>query len=210
MAQGPSSTTPSGAEDFYEFGIYRLEVSSRSLFRSGEFVPLAPKVFDTLLILVKEAGRVVTKDELMQQVWPDAFVEEGSIANNVSTLRKLLNADFEGEGPIATVPKRGYRFTADLRLRSATGEIAVHAPAAPPVTAEIPQKKAILAIHRSRQTGVLLLASGLVVVLAIVAYIYFVSGRQVISAKDTIVITDFTNKTGDAVFDDALKQALIF
>jgi len=54
-------------------------------------VPLAPKVFDTLLILVKEAGRVVTKDELMQQVWPDAFVEEGSIANNVSTLRKLLN-----------------------------------------------------------------------------------------------------------------------
>ena len=61
MAQGPSSTsssgtTPSGMEDFYEFGVYRLEVSSRSLFRSGEFVPLAPKVFDTLLILVKKLG----------------------------------------------------------------------------------------------------------------------------------------------------------
>jgi eukaryotic-like serine/threonine-protein kinase len=217
MAQGPSSTspsgtTPSGTEDFYEFGVYRLEVSSRSLFRSGEFVPLAPKVFDTLLILVKEAGRVVTKDELMQQVWPDAFVEEGSIANNVSTLRKLLNPDFEGEGPIATVPKRGYRFTAELRLRSATGEIAVHAPAAPPVTSEIPREKGIPAIHGSRQTRALLLASGgvLVFLLAIVAYIYFVSGRQVISEKDTIVITDFTNKTGDAVFDDALKQALIF
>src|SRR5262245_9502285 len=175
MAQGPSSSTPSGAEDFYEFGVYRLEVSSRSLFRSGEFVPLAPKIFDTLLILVKEAGRVVTKDELMQQVWPDAFVDEGSIANNVSTLRKLLNPDFEGEGPIATVPKRGYRFTAELRLRSATGEIAVHAPAAPPVTSEIPRVKGTPAIHSSRQTRALLLASGvLVFLLAMVAYIYFV------------------------------------
>ena len=176
-------------------------------------VPLAPKVFDTLLILVKEAGRVVTKDELMQQVWPDAFVEEGSIANNVSTLRKLLNPDFEGEGPIATVPRRGYRFTDELRLRSATGEIALHAPAALPVTSvasEIPRGRGIPAIHRSRRTMALLLVSGCVLVLAIVAYIYFVSRRQVISEKDTIVITDFTNKTGDAVFDDALKQALIF
>jgi DNA-binding winged helix-turn-helix (wHTH) protein/tetratricopeptide (TPR) repeat protein len=217
MAQDPSSTSPSetapvGMEDFYEFGIYRLEVSSRSLFRSGEFVPLAPKVFDTLLILVKEAGRVVTKDQLMQQVWPDAFVEEGSIANNVSTLRKLLNPDFEGEGPIATVPRRGYRFTAELRLRSATGEIAVHAPAAPPVTAELPLEKSISAVHSFRRTRVWLLASGggVVLVLAIAASIWFVSGRQVISEKDTIVITDFINKTGDTVFDDALKQALIF
>jgi DNA-binding winged helix-turn-helix (wHTH) protein/tetratricopeptide (TPR) repeat protein len=214
MAQSPFSTSPSGAEDFFEFGVYRLEVSSRSLFRSGEFVPLPPKIFDTLLILVKEAGRVVTKDELMQHVWPDTFVEEGSIANHVSTLRKLLNPDFEGEGPIATVPKRGYRFTAELRLRSATGEIAVHAPAAPPVTSEIPREKGIPAIRSFRQTRAWLLAGGgillLVFVLAIVAYIYSVSGRQVISEKDTIVITDFTNKTGDAVFDDALKQALIF
>ena len=194
MAQGPSSPPPSGTEDFYEFGIYRLEVSSRSLFRLGEFVPLAPKVFDTLLILVKEAGRVVTKDELMQQVWPDAFVEEGSIANNISTLRKLLNPDFEGEGPIATVPKRGYRFTAELRLRSSTGEIAVHAPAAPPVAAEIPREKGIPASYSSRRTRALLLAAGGVLVLAIAACIYFVSARQVISEKDTIVITDFTNK----------------
>src|SRR5882762_7863342 len=146
----------------------------------------------------------------MQQVWPDAFVEEGSIANNVSTLRKLLNPDFEGEGPIATVPRRGYRFTAELRLRSATGEIALHAPAAPLVTPEIPREKRVSEIYSSRRTRALLLASGGLLVLAIVAYIYFVSRRQVISEKDTIVITDFTNKTGDAVFDDALKQALIF
>ena len=212
MAQGPSSTTPSGMEDFYEFGVYRLEVSSRSLFRSGEFVPLAPKVFDTLLILVKEAGRVVTKDELMQQVWPDAFVEEGSIANNVSTLRKLLNPDFEGEGPIATVPRRGYRFTAELRLRSVSGDIAVHAPAAPPVTSEVPREYGTPATPTSRRTKAWLFAAcgTVVLVLTILAYIWSVSTRQVISEKDTIVITDFTNKTGDQVFDDALKQALIF
>jgi DNA-binding winged helix-turn-helix (wHTH) protein/Tol biopolymer transport system component len=128
LPQGPSATGQPGP-DFYEFGIFRLEVSTRSLYRGGEFVPLTPKVLETLLVLVEEAGKVVTKDELMQRVWPDAFVEEGSIANNISILRKTLNPDFPGEGPIATVARRGYRFTAEVSLRSATAEITLRAPA---------------------------------------------------------------------------------
>ena len=130
MPQGPSATGQPGP-DFYEFGVFRLEVSTRSLYRGGEFVPLTPKVLETLLVLVEEAGKVVTKDELMQRVWPDAFVEEGSIANNISILRKTLNPDFTGEGPIATVARRGYRFTAEVSLRSATAEITLRAPAPP-------------------------------------------------------------------------------
>jgi len=183
-----------GPKVLYEFGPFCVDPDKQVLLRDGKPVPVTPKAFDTLLILIRNSREIVSKDELMKAVWPDAFVEEGSIANNISTLRKLLNPDFEGEGPIATVPKRGYRFTAELRLRSSTGEIAVHAPAAPPVAAEIPREKGIPASYSSRRTRALLLAAGGVLVLAIAACIYFVSARQVISEKDTIVITDFTNK----------------
>src|SRR5690349_10828594 len=105
------------AEQFFEFGPFRLTVSTRSLYRGAEFVPVSPKAVDTLFVPVENAGQLVTKDELLQKVWPDAFVEEGSIANNISMLRKLLNPCFEGDGPIATVPRRGYRFTEPVRLR---------------------------------------------------------------------------------------------
>src|SRR5690349_13086041 len=104
--------------DYYEFGPFRLEVSSRSLFRGGEFVPVTPKALDTLYVLVEEAGHVVSKEDLLQRVWPGAFVEEGSIANNISMLRKILNPHFEGDGPIATVARRGYRFTVPVTLKS--------------------------------------------------------------------------------------------
>src|SRR5713226_4340371 len=121
------------AADFYEFGPFQLDVASRGLYRSGEFVPLAPKAFETLLVLVQDAGRVVTKEQLLERVWPDAFVEEGSITNNISTLRKILNPHFEGDGPITTVARRGYRFSAAVRLRSAQAEIALVSEAPPPV-----------------------------------------------------------------------------
>jgi DNA-binding winged helix-turn-helix (wHTH) protein/Tol biopolymer transport system component len=137
LPQGPSATGQPGP-DFYEFGVFRLEVSTRSLYRAGEFVPLTPKVLETLLVLVEDAGKVVTKDELMQRVWPDAFVEEGSIANNISILRKTLNLDFPGEGPIATIARRGYRFTAEVSLRSATAEITLRAPAPSATPASVP------------------------------------------------------------------------
>lgn len=97
-----------------KFGPYRVDRDQRLLFRGSEIIPLAPRLYDTLLALVESGGRVVDKEELLRQVWQDAFVEEGSLARNVSTLRKIL-----GEGPrdhkyIVTVPKRGYRFAGTL------------------------------------------------------------------------------------------------
>src|SRR5262245_61841800 len=115
--------------DFFEFGPFRLEVSSRSLFRDRELIALTPKAFDTLQVLVEEAGRLVTKDELMERVWPDVVVEEGSIANNISMLRKVLNPYFGADGSIATVARRGYRFTAPVVMKSRAAEIAVVTPA---------------------------------------------------------------------------------
>src|SRR5215216_120831 len=98
---------------FYLFDGFRVDVSERLLFQGDREVPLTPKVFDTLLMLLENSSHVLTKKELMQQVWPDSFVEENNLAQNISLLRKAL-----GEQYIQTVPKRGYRFIAEV---TATG-----------------------------------------------------------------------------------------
>ncbi len=94
------------ATDVYEFGPFRLEAETRSLFQGGEFVSLQPKTAELLCALVESAGRVVTKEQLLERVWSGVVVEEGAIANNISVLRKLLDPAFGGDGPIATVARR--------------------------------------------------------------------------------------------------------
>src|SRR5207248_1048612 len=87
----------------------------RVLRRGDQPVQLTPKAFDTLLVLVENSGHIVAKDEMMQRLWPDSFVEEGNLAFNISVLRKAL-AEGNGEAQfIETVPKRGYRFMAGVR-----------------------------------------------------------------------------------------------
>src|SRR5215471_12924750 len=98
----------------YEFGAFRLDPQERLLLRQGEIVPLTPKAFDMLLALVENSGRLLGKEELMQRLWPDSFVEEGSLSQNVSLLRKALGENVEGERFIETVPRRGYRFIAGV------------------------------------------------------------------------------------------------
>jgi len=99
---------------FYAFGPFRLDSENRVLVRDGTPVPLAPKVAETLLLLVESAGRLVDKDELIKRVWPDAFVEEGNLNKNIFVLRKLLGEWDGGREYIETVPKRGYRFVAPV------------------------------------------------------------------------------------------------
>lgn len=99
----------------YEFGPFRLNATERLLQRGNEIVPLTPKVVDTLLLLVENSGHVVEKNAFLQQLWPDSFVEESSLAQNISLLRRAL-AEEGGNGHyIETIPKRGYRFVADIR-----------------------------------------------------------------------------------------------
>jgi DNA-binding winged helix-turn-helix (wHTH) protein/tetratricopeptide (TPR) repeat protein len=100
----------------YEFGPFRLNASERLLLRDGQPVPLPPKVFDTLLVLVQSSGHLVEKDELMTKLWPDTFVEEATLARNISDLRKALCEDTGQHKYIDTVPKRGYRFVAGVRV----------------------------------------------------------------------------------------------
>jgi len=99
----------------YEFGPFRLDPSERVLLRHGERVTLTPKVFDTLLALVQSRGKLLEKEALMRLVWPDmAFVEEGNLKNNIFVLRKALGETAD-QRYIETVPKRGYRFIAEVR-----------------------------------------------------------------------------------------------
>jgi TolB-like protein/Tfp pilus assembly protein PilF len=109
-AQGTSNS----ASHVYKFGGFRLDQAERVLLRHAENVPLTPKVFDTLVVLVERAGRLVTKESLLEKVWPDTFVEEANLSVNIATLRKAM-----GEGPgehqyIETISKRGYRFVANV------------------------------------------------------------------------------------------------
>ena len=106
----------------YEFGPFRLVPGERRLLRRGESVRLAPKAFDTLLLLVRNPDRLIDKDEFLSQVWGGTFVEEVTLAHSISELRKALG---EGNGPfIETVAKRGYRFVAPVRSLGAAQEIA--------------------------------------------------------------------------------------
>jgi DNA-binding winged helix-turn-helix (wHTH) protein/TolB-like protein len=120
MAQGP----------VFSFGRFRLDSGQRLLFADGEVVLLEPKVFETLLALVEGEGRLLSKEELLQRVWPDSFVEEGSLTRNVSTLRRILGETTDTPY-IATIPKRGYRFVAPV-VTAAAG------PAAESVLTSVP------------------------------------------------------------------------
>ena len=101
---------------FYVFGTFKIDVTDRLLYRDNRAVSLTPKAFDTLLFLVENSGRVLGREEIMSEVWPDSFVEENNLAQNISALRKVLGA--AGSKLIQTVPKRGYRFIGDVNEAS--------------------------------------------------------------------------------------------
>src|SRR5712692_7471007 len=95
---------------FYEFGPFRLDPAERLLLRDNQTISLAPKAFDTLLLLVMNSGHLLTKDELMKRLWPETFVEEVNLAQNISAVRRALDDKTGGTQYIETVPKAGYRF----------------------------------------------------------------------------------------------------
>ena len=118
-SEGPRDSSSAAKENpsqetlrLYQFGPFRLDPTERKLLRGNEIVALTPKAFDTLHLLVRNSGRVLEKDELIRMLWPDTFVEEGSLSNHIFLLRKAL-----GENPalIETVPRRGYRFVGAVR-----------------------------------------------------------------------------------------------
>ena len=191
----------------YEFGRFRLNTAERVLLREGELVSLTPKVFDILLTLVQNCGQVVSKDDLMKRVWPDTFVEEGNLTQNISLLRKALGETPGGVQFIETVPRRGYRFVAE------TSPAGNHVPK---VSAEIPAVEIPSAVvaapeSRSRRTPAFVLAAGLVIA-GIIGVMYFTSKAGNTSAIGSIAVLPFVDESSDpdaAYINDKIAESLI-
>lgn len=104
----------------YEFGPFRLDLDRRVFTREQQVVPLAPKTFELLVLLVQSAGRALSREELLSSLWPDTFVEEANLSFQVSSLRKALGE--EGARWVETVPKHGYRFTAEVTTKASAAQ----------------------------------------------------------------------------------------
>src|SRR6266576_7131035 len=118
---------PAASAHLYEFGDFRLDTAKRLLQRlDGTTVPLTPRVFETLLYLVEHHDTVLDKERLMAAVWPDSIVEENNLTQNVSSLRRVFGETPGSHRYIVTVPGRGYRFVAGVRLREADADLETH------------------------------------------------------------------------------------
>jgi len=170
------------ASSVHEFGLFRLDSAERLLLRAGQPVSLTPKAFDLLVYLVDHAGRLVTKQALMSELWPNSFVEEANLTFTVSALRKALGDGPNGEALIQTVPTRGYRFVAPVTRQGN------------PTVSATPETTFGSIPALVRLIGVIALAVGVVAILAV-----FV--RQ--SRKTTDSLATFTIPLPDSVVDAA-------
>jgi DNA-binding winged helix-turn-helix (wHTH) protein/TolB-like protein/Flp pilus assembly protein TadD len=198
----------------YDFGRFRLKPAERVLLREGELVPLTPKVFDILVTLVEHGGQVVAKDDLMKRVWPNTFVEEGNLTQNISLLRKALGESSGGVQFIETVPRRGYRFVADTNQswdgggESLSSETPVHP--APPVVSIPNSTSQSAAVKR---TPLYALAAG-VVVIGIIGLVYFTGWGKAgnTSAIQSIAVLPFVDESSDPdaeYINDKIAESLI-
>src|ERR1700693_5546960 len=199
----------------YRFGQFALDSWKRTVSRADSPVSLTPKAFDVLLFLVQNPNRLVTKEELLQAVWGDAFVGEGNLTQYISHLRKALGDNSEETRLIVTISRKGYQFTARVTVEEAE-DIAKHATLQAAATetsktdarpVEFPTKEKVTKspVRLRRWFG----AAALLAVIAALFWLYWSYRRLVtLSVTDTIVLADVDNRTGEPVFDDALNTAL--
>jgi DNA-binding winged helix-turn-helix (wHTH) protein len=186
------------AKTVFEFGPFRVDAGKETLSCDGELVPLTPKAFQILLVLLRHAPAAVTKDELMRAVWPDTFVEEANLSRNIFLLRKALGESPQDHRYVLTLPGRGYRFAE--AVREAVDDVAAPAAEAPfNARDERPRSRALRWVPAA---AVLLVGVGAA------AYWSRTSSAPALTSRDTVVLADFANSTGDAVFDETLRQGL--
>ncbi len=113
------------AKVVYEFGPFHMDPDKQVLLRDGQRIAVTPKTFETLLVLVRRGREVVSKEELLKEVWPDSFVEEANQSQHIFKLRKALGDTLEGERYIVTLPGRGYRFAVPVRTITESGDVLI-------------------------------------------------------------------------------------
>jgi len=212
---------------FYEFGRFRLDPDQRLLLRDQEIVPLTPKVFEILLVLVQDSGQVISKDGLMKRVWPDSFVEEGNLTQNISLLRKALGEGHNGHQYIETVARRGYRFVA-LVHETSGGDGSKTGDADPPgektlvgsssghagstYSETIPSRNFISSLNRHSRVLVLSVLGLIAVVIAIA---YFNRDSKAVNSSsviESIAVLPFINEASDTdaeYFTDEITESLV-
>ncbi|MGA8762042.1 MAG: winged helix-turn-helix domain-containing protein [Candidatus Sulfotelmatobacter sp.] len=192
-----------GIKRFYEFGPFRLDPARELLLRDTEPIPLTSKAFQTLLVLVENSELVMSKEQLMKTLWPNTFVEESNLTKHVSMVRKALGQTAQDHGYIVTVPGVGYRFAEAVRVLFGDGALASTTPAAA-------SGRNVAEAAPARRLQKLAFAVAALIVAAVIARSYYHRPRpaEPLTEKDTVLLVDFVNGTGDTVFDDTLKQAL--
>ncbi|HEY5404109.1 MAG TPA: winged helix-turn-helix domain-containing protein [Pyrinomonadaceae bacterium] len=212
-------------KQLYEFGAFCLDPAEHTLLRDGQPIPLRPKVYDLLVVLVENRGHLVDKEQLMSSVWAEEFVEEGNINKNISMLRQALGESGGGTKFIETVPKRGYRFVAEVREvnNNRQAELLTQAAARPTHEHQPPRENheqslplpppMQVQVKRFNKHWIALVGVPLLVLAAIV---YVVLTRQrsrsATPAVRSIVVLPFQNLSGDASQDylvDGVTDALI-
>jgi len=183
--------------DRYEFGPFRLDPEKQTLLRDDKPIALTPKAFQLLLVLVRRSNQVVTKDELMKSVWPDTFVEETNLTRNIFALRRALG-ETEQDRYIITVPGEGYRFAENVHNLP---ERQLDIVAATQSTVQVR-----IAETRSWRW----IAPAVIVLLAAAGGTswFFTHRKPILTERDTVVLADFANSTGDSVFDGTLRQGM--
>src|SRR5580704_13339902 len=222
----PKAMKPQG---IFRFGEFQIDVLARTFRREKELVTLNRRAFDVLLYLAQNPGRVVTREELLKNAWPDTFVDENSLAQSISALRRALEEKPGDNSYVVTLPGRGYQFIAPVQA-FAPERLAV----VPDVTTSANDGPAVVVRQQTIRTNVVTeepaslgaaalpeagsarvpkrwkIAAPVVLAAVLVAGgLYYRSHqKQRLTEKDTIVLADFANSTGDAIFDDTLKTAL--
>jgi eukaryotic-like serine/threonine-protein kinase len=209
------------AKVVYEFGPFRMDPDKQVLLRDGQLIAVTPKAFETLLVLVRRGREVVSKEELLKQVWPDSFVEEANLSQHIFKLRKALGDTLEGERYIITLPGRGYRFAVPVRTSTEGSEVLIAQMRSraqvlieEQVSEPVETQPAALPppAHAKRKWRKWLLRSAVAAAIAIAGIGLLLLQRRhqaiALNARDSLLVADFTNLTGDPVFDNALRQGL--
>jgi TolB-like protein/DNA-binding winged helix-turn-helix (wHTH) protein/Tfp pilus assembly protein PilF len=195
-------------KQLYEFGAFRLDANERLLVRGGQAIPLTPKAFDLLLALVEQPGRLLGKEALLKTVWPDSFVEENNLADNISRLRKALSDGENGQKYIETVPKCGYRFVASVKEWNGEGAAPASqnaALSAEPAAAPLPARSDA-PVNPSKHLQITLAAFGLLaLILASVGYYL----RSLPPRIESLAVLPFSADAQMEYLADGITESLI-